>query len=350
MNKIIASIFFTIFTFSTFSQNKKEQIEALNFSLDSLKQQVDQKEQKISIQNGSISRNLLEIDSVKSISKNQKILIDLQLVTIQEQKKANLATLSKLEILNKSIDSLNGIIFNLDNVTIGKQIWKKENLKISTFKNGDLISEAKYPKQWEDFCASKTPCFMRLPNSEFLYNGYALEDKRGICPVGYSIPKNDDFVKLIDFLSRNTKTKKLAVQQMLTYDWWEETEDYEEGGITDTTYHSNNHSGFNGRPAGFINPTGKLSNNLNEGDLNSTEDYTNIASFGNCSYYWTSTKTNPSDDEGRSYTCEEEVKETYNGIDFGYCSQDEGGVIDDHEIRFIEYCSSFGFSIRLIKQ
>ena len=36
MNKIIAYFFFTIITFSTFSQNKKEQIEALNFRLDSL--------------------------------------------------------------------------------------------------------------------------------------------------------------------------------------------------------------------------------------------------------------------------------------------------------------------------
>ena len=40
MNKIIAYFFFTIITFSTFSQNKKEQIELLNYSIDSLKQMI----------------------------------------------------------------------------------------------------------------------------------------------------------------------------------------------------------------------------------------------------------------------------------------------------------------------
>ena len=354
LSKITIVGIMSFLTFNCNPQSKKEQIVALNFSIDSLKQLVDKGGQIINFQIGAISRGIVEIDSVKSVSKNQKDLIEMQQVTIEQQKNNNKVVFSQLGLLNKSIDSLQSIIFKLDNVTIGKQIWKKENLKISTFNNGDFIAEAKYPKQWEKFCSSKTPCFMRLPNDEFLYNGYVLDDKRGITSVGYSIPQNDDFVKLIDFLSKNKKTKFLAVQQMLTYDWSLETEDYENGGgVTDTTYFSNNYSGFNVRPAGYISPNGLLANNLKESsDLNSTENYNDINPYGNCTYYWTSTKTSTVHDEGRSYSCDQEENETsrkYNGIDFGYCSQDEGGVIQDYTIKFIEYCSDYGFSIRLIK-
>jgi hypothetical protein len=49
MNKIIACIFFTIIIFSTFSQNKKEQIEELNYSIDSLNNVVSN--ERINIQN-----------------------------------------------------------------------------------------------------------------------------------------------------------------------------------------------------------------------------------------------------------------------------------------------------------
>jgi uncharacterized protein (TIGR02145 family) len=333
------------------SQNKKEQIVALNFSIDSLKQQVDQKEQKISIQNGTISRNLLDIDSVKSISKNQKNLIDLQLLTIEEQKKANLITLSQLEILNKSIDSLNDIIFNLDNVTIGKQIWKKENLKITYFNNGDIIPEAKKPEQWEDFGNSKSPCFMHLPNGEKLYNGYVLSDIRGIVPKGYSIPTNEDYKNLINFLSSNSNTKKSAVQQMLTYNWYEDN-----GPIDDASeYISNNSSGFNVRPAGLVYPQGNLDGFIlpeidddNDGKSDNEPNYKDVrSSFGSCTYYWTSTKSKPDAEDKYPYN-EDTNSFFYNGIDFGYCAEEQPNR--EEEIVFSKYDSKFGFSIRLIKQ
>ena len=68
MNKIIAYFFFTIITFSTFSQNKKEQIEALNFRLDSL-------HNILTISKISFSDSLF---TERFNSKQQRILIEQQ--------------------------------------------------------------------------------------------------------------------------------------------------------------------------------------------------------------------------------------------------------------------------------
>ena len=54
MNKIIAYFFFTIITFSTFSQNKKEQIELLNYSIDSLKQMIKTNDKNLNDKNSII--------------------------------------------------------------------------------------------------------------------------------------------------------------------------------------------------------------------------------------------------------------------------------------------------------
>jgi hypothetical protein len=88
-------------------------------------------------------------------------------------------------------------------------------------------------------------------------------------------------------------------------------------------------------------------------DFDVTESYENAESFGNCSFYWTSTYNYDRDESENTYNCYDEESgnlKFYNGIDFGYCSQDEGGAVQDNTLRFIKYCSNYGFSIRLIKK
>jgi len=38
---------------------------------------------------------------------------------------------------------------NIPSVTIGKQVWMKENLNVDNFRNGDPIPHAKTDEEWE---------------------------------------------------------------------------------------------------------------------------------------------------------------------------------------------------------
>jgi hypothetical protein len=60
---------------------------------------------------------------------------------------------------------------NYPTVTIGGMKWMSENLKITTFSNGDAILEVKTDAEWAGAANSKTPAF-RIVNGVCFYNGY----------------------------------------------------------------------------------------------------------------------------------------------------------------------------------
>ena len=106
---------------------------------------------------------------------------------------------SKPAIVNKVKDS--------SAVTIGSQIWAVANLNVSTFRNGDSIPEAKTYKEWVAAGESGKPAWCYYNNDPALglrfgklYNWYAVNDTRGLAPVGWSLPGDDDWTKLVNFL------------------------------------------------------------------------------------------------------------------------------------------------------
>lgn len=94
-----------------------------------------------------------------------------------------------------------------DQVVIGYQIWMKRNLDVDTFANGDPIKECKTEEEWEAAKENHTPvwCYYNF-DPELgkiygkLYNGYCLNDERGLAPEGWIIPNRDDIVDLVDYL------------------------------------------------------------------------------------------------------------------------------------------------------
>ena len=114
MNKIIAYFFFTIITFSTFSQNKKEQIETLKIRTDSLTNVLaNERETNFArvqelIYLKGLGQN--QIDSLQTELKNIKNFYDkkeLENTQLKYDLNLNLAQISKLKIqlINKT-DSL----------------------------------------------------------------------------------------------------------------------------------------------------------------------------------------------------------------------------------------------------
>lgn len=102
-------------------------------------------------------------------------------------------------------DSRDGKVYKT--IVIGTQTWMAENLNVSTFRNGDPIPEAKTHEEWEKAAKNKQPAWCYLYDDPAngakygkLYNWYAVNDSRGIAPVGYHIPSRAELTKLTDFL------------------------------------------------------------------------------------------------------------------------------------------------------
>ncbi len=79
-------------------------------------------------------------------------------------------------------------------VDISGKVWLAENLKTTKFNNGEVILQAKNVTEWVNAAKSKTPawCYYNFDakNGEVygkMYNGFAVNDLRGIAPQGWHI-------------------------------------------------------------------------------------------------------------------------------------------------------------------
>lgn len=211
--------------------------------------------------------------------------------------------------------NINSNKLNKNLIKIGNQIWMTEDLKTKVFNNGDSIPIAKSSRDWEFYSVFNEPCMYILPNGTFVYNGYALFDKRGMLPNGIRIPTLDDFNILVNFLGGGDNMVGKGVQQMVTYPLFNVNP-------VNSIYIKNpsGKSGFNAKRGGYIYDTG---NNIIDGD----EEYERDEN-ADCSFWWTSTRKK----------CGWEAFAT------GHCSEDLGpGASSCNNL-------GMGFSIRGIKK
>ena len=99
----------------------------------------------------------------------------------------------------------------LQEIKIGDWYWSTENLKVSKFRNGDSIAEAKTAEQWVKAGEAQKPAWCYYDNDPIngkrygkLYNWYAVSDPRELAPVGWHIPSDVEWEDLI-YSSRRFK-------------------------------------------------------------------------------------------------------------------------------------------------
>ena len=95
-----------------------------------------------------------------------------------------------------------------DEVLIGQQVWKVENLDVDTFLNGDPILEMKSDLDWETAGNDGIPAWSYFNNEKEssygkLYNFHAVADPRCLCPEGWRIPTDEDWIRLGLTVSEN---------------------------------------------------------------------------------------------------------------------------------------------------
>lgn len=95
----------------------------------------------------------------------------------------------------------------LEFIQIGSQTWMKKNLSVTTFRNGDLIPEAKSKEDWSNAALQHQPAWSYYnydPANGIkygrLYNWYAVNDSRGLSPEGWHIPAAAEWIKLVELL------------------------------------------------------------------------------------------------------------------------------------------------------
>jgi uncharacterized protein (TIGR02145 family) len=87
-------------------------------------------------------------------------------------------------------------------VTIGSQNWMASNLKVTKYKNGDPVTNgyATASFAW----SSTTQGAFTFPSGDpskkdsfgLLYNRFAIDDTRGVCPTGWHMPTDDEWKAL----------------------------------------------------------------------------------------------------------------------------------------------------------
>jgi hypothetical protein len=104
----------------------------------------------------------------------------------------------------------------LESVVIGSQTWSKKSLNVSNFRNGDQIFKAKSKNDWDIALKNNQPawcCYDFIDSNcdKFgkIYNWYAVVDPRGVAPLGWHIPSENDWKILMNEFRGGELAKKL---------------------------------------------------------------------------------------------------------------------------------------------
>lgn len=89
-------------------------------------------------------------------------------------------------------------------VVIGGQEWMAENLRTATYANGDPIPNVTDPGQWSGLTSGAWGHFLHdgaydMPFGK-LYNNFAVMDPRNVCPAGWHVSTEAEWMALADSL------------------------------------------------------------------------------------------------------------------------------------------------------
>jgi uncharacterized protein (TIGR02145 family) len=167
-------------------------------------------------------------------------------------------------------------------VAIGTQCWFAENLRSDNYRDGDAIPGNLSDAQWTSTPAGAQAIYGNeldnLTSYGRLYNWYAVDDSRGLCPSGFHVPSDGEWMTLEMALGMtssqaNSNGHRGTDQgaQMKT-PWW--------GGT--------NSSGFSALPGGYRYDTGSY-NTLGVGGTwwtSSLTLYGTVATVRSLEYGW----------------------------------------------------------------
>lgn len=169
-------------------------------------------------------------------------------------------------------------------VKIGDQWWMAENLRVTTYRNGESVYKVVDGYEWsilKDKNISAAHCANENDEANadiygYLYNGYAVNDSRNIAPQGWHIPSDKEWEELAKYISDDN-----GGYSKLEEDWSDvglhlkSTSGWKYNGNGTDDY------GFKGLPAGY--------RGINNGRFDSPGSKTWFWSTGKGEYAWART-------------------------------------------------------------
>jgi uncharacterized protein (TIGR02145 family) len=166
-----------------------------------------------------------------------------------------------VSLSNSSGPTGSGMVTDIDGnqyltITIDTQTWMREDLRVTKYRNGDPVPEVLLNSDWTGLSTGAWSWNDHNPELDLpfgkLYNWYAVNDSRGLCPSGWHVPTDAEWTTLTDSLGGLTvaggKMKTKGTIQAGT-GYWE-----------DPNAGATNESGFTGLPGGFRDLNGQFHN------------------------------------------------------------------------------------------
>jgi len=185
--------------------------------------------------------------------------------------------------------------YDYETVQIGEQCWFAENLRAENYRNGDVIPADLSDSEWEETTEGAVSVYdgglSNLSIYGRLYNWYAVDDDRSLCPSGWHAATDNDWISVVDLLGGDSSSGIALKSQQ----GWNDDGD------------GNDSVGFSALPGGVRAETGV---------------YLNKGAGG---YWWTSSPSNST-----AYSRDMQTNANY-------CSRGD------------DYSLNAGFSVRCIK-
>jgi uncharacterized protein (TIGR02145 family) len=156
-------------------------------------------------------------------------------------------------------------------ITIGTQVWMKENLKTTKYNDGTEIPNITDNSAWEGLTTGAYSDYNNTPSNSTtygrLYNWYAIDNNastrlasnggKNVCPIAWHVPSDAEWTTLTTYLTNNGygyggSGDDIAKSMVATSGW------SASGTLGDVgnDQASNNNSGFTALPSGYRNGGG----------------------------------------------------------------------------------------------
>ena len=175
-----------------------------------------------------------------------------QIMNIHTGTGTDVYNLADIDSITFTVSGDTGIFIDIDGnvyhtVRIGTQVWLRENLKVTHYRNGDPIPNVTDGAQWTALTSGAYCNYNNDPSLADiygrLYNWFPVVDPRGLAPAGWHVPSDAEWETLVNFLGGEA-VAGVALKEAGTAHW-----------ISPNTGATNS-SGFTALPGGYRDGSG----------------------------------------------------------------------------------------------